>query len=58
VWSLPARECSSFCLANDGVAGEGDNVHGDIEDVIVGSWRDNRLWGHDGDDVLTGKKAR
>jgi RTX calcium-binding nonapeptide repeat (4 copies) len=48
--------------ANDGVAGEGDNVHSDVEDVyggphddtLAGSRRDNTLDGGDGNDQLTG----
>ncbi len=49
-------------VANDGMAGESDNIHPDIEsvggssgdDVIVGSPGDDTLWGSDGDDKITG----
>lgn len=49
-------------VANDGMAGEADNVHPDVEtvggsagnDVIVGSDGPNHLWGGDGDDVIRG----
>jgi hypothetical protein len=49
-------------IANDGMAGEADNVHPDIEtvggsagnDVIVGSDGPNHLWGGDGDDLIRG----
>lgn len=49
-------------VANDGVAGEKDNIHPDIEivgggsgdDVIVGSPGDDILWGSDGDDKISG----
>jgi len=50
-------------IANDGVAGELDNVHSDIEDVdagpgndtVVGSESVNTLAGGDGDDRLDGR---
>ncbi|MCK9249725.1 MAG: hypothetical protein M0P31_12230 [Solirubrobacteraceae bacterium] len=49
-------------IADDGMAGEADNIHPDIEtvggsagdDVIVGSPGDDILWGGDGDDVIHG----
>jgi Ca2+-binding RTX toxin-like protein len=49
-------------LANDGVAGEGDNIHTDIEalnggyadDVLIGSPDDDELAGGTGDDELYG----
>jgi len=49
-------------VANDGMAGEKDNIHPDIEsvggsygdDVIVGSPGDDTLWGSDGDDQISG----
>lgn len=49
--------------ANDGVAGENDNVRADVEDVtgtpeddvLIGSKRPNDLVGGDGDDRLSGK---
>ena len=49
--------------ANDGVAGEGDNVLPDVEDVfgsefsdvVVGSNRANQFEGNDGNDKLKGK---
>lgn len=49
-------------VANDGMAGEKDNIHPDIEsvggsygdDVIVGSPGDDTLWGSDGDDQIFG----
>ncbi len=49
-------------IANDGMAGEADNIHPDIEtvggsagnDVIVGSDGPNHLWGGDGNDVIHG----
>jgi Ca2+-binding RTX toxin-like protein len=49
-------------VANDGVAGEDDDIHTDIEglrggyadDVLVGSPGDDYLSGGDGDDVLEG----
>lgn len=49
-------------IANDGMAGEADNIHPDVEtvggsagnDVIVGSPGPDRLWGGDGDDVIHG----
>lgn len=49
-------------IANDGVVGERDNVHPDIEtvggsaadDVIVGSPGPDQLWGGDGNDVIHG----
>lgn len=49
-------------IANDGMAGEADNVHPDVEtvggsagnDVIVGSDGPNHLWGGEGDDVIRG----
>ncbi|MGE4426397.1 MAG: calcium-binding protein [Solirubrobacteraceae bacterium] len=49
-------------VANDGKAGETDNIHPDIEtvggsagnDVIVGSPGNDHLWGSDGDDVIRG----
>lgn len=49
-------------LANDGMAGESDNIHPDIEavggssgdDVIVGSPGAETLWGGDGDDKISG----
>ena len=40
-------------LAGDGVAGEGDNVHGDVE-VVVGSELDDALAGNDGAQQLFG----
>jgi Ca2+-binding RTX toxin-like protein len=48
---------------NDGEAGEGDNVHGDVENVIGGSDDDkltgsgaaNNLDGRDGEDILDGQ---
>jgi Ca2+-binding RTX toxin-like protein len=48
--------------ANDGVAGEGDNILGDVEDVfggsandvLAGSAADNRLLGAGGNDTLLG----
>jgi Ca2+-binding RTX toxin-like protein len=52
--------------ANDGGAGEGDDVQADVEDVrggragdrLVGSRRDNLLSGGDGDDELIGAGGR
>ena len=49
-------------IANDGAAGERDNVHGDVEDVygalgndvLTGNWRDNQLYADEGDDTITG----
>lgn len=49
-------------IANDGMAGESDNIHPDIEsvggsyedDVIVGSPGPDELWGSDGDDKISG----
>ena len=49
-------------LPNDGVAGEEDNIHGDVEDVfggygndvLAGNWRDNLLRADQGDDTITG----
>lgn len=49
-------------VANDGMAGEKDNIHPDIEsvggsygdDVIVGSPGDDTLWGSEGDDRILG----
>lgn len=49
-------------VANDGMAGESDNIHPDIEsvgggsgnDVIIGSPGDDILWGSDGDDQISG----
>lgn len=49
-------------IANDGMAGEADNIHPDIEtvggsagnDVIVGSPGPDHLWGGDGDDLIHG----
>lgn len=49
-------------VANDGMAGERDNIHPDIEtvggsagnDVIVGSPGPDHLWGGDGDDRIFG----
>jgi Ca2+-binding RTX toxin-like protein len=49
-------------VANDGAAGEGDNIVADVEDVfggsanddITGSVLDNRLFGGAGNDVLNG----
>jgi Ca2+-binding RTX toxin-like protein len=49
-------------IANDGLAGELDNIHPDIEtvgggpgnDLIVGSPGPDRLWGGDGGDVIHG----
>lgn len=49
-------------VADDGAAGEGDNIHPDIEevgggsgnDVMVGSPNDDVLWGSDGDDKISG----
>lgn len=49
-------------IANDGMAGELDNIHPDIEsvggsdkdDVIVGSPGADELWGSDGDDKIYG----
>ncbi|MBB4664750.1 calcium-binding protein [Conexibacter arvalis] len=49
-------------IADDGMAGEADNIHPDIEtvggsagdDVIVGSPGDDILWGGDGDDRISG----
>jgi hypothetical protein len=40
-------------LANDGAAGEGDNVMPDVEDIAGGPGNDT-LVGNDGDNVLTG----
>jgi len=53
-------------VANDGYAGEHDNVHGDIEgiesdagdDVLVGNWRDNEIVGAEGNDEITGGAGR
>jgi Ca2+-binding RTX toxin-like protein len=52
-------------VANDGEAGEGDNVHADVENVIGGSAGDtlagsdapNALDARDGDDIVTGGGA-
>lgn len=49
-------------VANDGMAGEADNVHPDIEtvggsagnDVIIGTPGPDHLWGGDGDDLIQG----
>jgi hypothetical protein len=49
--------------ANDGLAGEGDDVHADVEavqggrgnDVLTGNGRSNRLFGGGGKDRLLGK---
>ncbi len=49
-------------VANDGAAGEGDNLHPDLEevgggsgnDVMVGSPGNDVLWGSDGDDKISG----
>jgi Ca2+-binding RTX toxin-like protein len=49
-------------IANDGAAGEGDNIVADIEDifggsandVLTGSAADNRLFGAQGNDTLNG----
>ena len=49
-------------VANDGMAGEADNVHPDVEsvgggagnDTIVGSPAGDVLWGSDGDDTIRG----
>lgn len=49
-------------IANDGMAGEADNIHPDIEsvggsagnDVIVGTPGPDHLWGGDGDDLIQG----
>ena len=49
--------------ANDGVAGEGDDVHADVEavqggrgnDVLTGNGRSNRLFGGGGNDRLLGR---
>ncbi len=48
--------------ANDGAAGEGDDIRGDVEqisggsasDTIVGGLGDNHLYGQGGDDVVNG----
>jgi Ca2+-binding RTX toxin-like protein len=48
--------------ADDGFAGEGDNVHSDVEkaatntgnDTLVGSGADNLLFGDEGNDTITG----
>jgi hypothetical protein len=48
--------------ADDGFAGEGDNVHSDVEeaatnvgnDTLVGSAADNLLFGDEGNDTITG----
>ena len=49
-------------VANDGAAGEGDNIAGDVEDVfgsdgpdkLAGSGAENTLDGNAGDDTITG----
>ncbi|CAN5515985.1 hypothetical protein BH09PLA1_BH09PLA1_12930 [soil metagenome] len=52
-------------LQNDGAAGEGDNVSGDIEDIrggsgndrFVGNGKSNRFYGYAGNDTLQGEKG-
>ncbi len=43
-------------VANDGEAGEGDNIHPDVEEV-GGGWGDDTLIGSDGDNVLWGSSG-
>ncbi|CAN5627818.1 hypothetical protein BH09PLA1_BH09PLA1_20390 [soil metagenome] len=61
---LAAVSVSLNDLADDG-AGEGDNVHGDVEtirggsgdDLLIGNTRSNRLYGNAGNDTLIGSKG-
>lgn len=49
-------------IANDGEAGEGDNIHPDVDevgggsgdDILIGSDGDDYLWGSDGNDTIRG----
>lgn len=58
----PGLEVTIDDKDGDGVPGENDNVHTDVEglvgtsspDVLIGSAKDNRLYGDGGDDILKG----